>query len=143
LKKRSFKALIISLVAIIALATGVGATIFIYSLNQTVPATVTYTEPTQNVDVQLASDITGTPFAGTLDFGTHLTTGVPQTALYFDATKIDKTTINVTSDIAGATLNWIVGTPSGSTGFCPIALFLTAGTPGTINFNITVTGTTL
>lgn len=139
MKAFSKKSIAVALIAIALVATTVGAAV-LYNLNKTVPATVTINQPPP-VEAILYADLTGTPFTGTLNFGTHEVSGVPQTAIYFNANQIAPSSVVVVANglPTGAGFNYIVGTPA-STGYCPIALWLTGVTPGTHGFTITVTG---
>lgn len=133
------KSVLFGLLAILVIGGGVAAAIVNYNLNKTVTCNYTVNETVTTVEVDLFTDLLGTtPLGDTITFAAVNEGGTPQGAVYFDATKILPASIVVTSSQVG--FNYIVGTPSGATGFCPIAIFLTGATPPGGSFSFTVTG---
>ena len=138
---RKFKSVMAAFLAIMLVGGGIAAAITYYNMNCTSDGTFTVTESVTNIDVCLASDILGTPFVAPLAFAAVTEGGTPQGAVYFDATKILPSSINVVfNSVSSGTPSFIVGTPSGSTGFCPILMFISGASNGAGTFNFTVTG---
>lgn len=150
-KKRLFGiplAVIIPMVIIACGIVGVSAAV-LYNLNKTVPATVTITTPPPPppTEVTLYTDAlctTEIPVGYVHDFGTYEEGETPQNPLWFKAAEINPATINVTDDLDGYDVGFIIGTPMGAMPGqpCPLALYLPTDMPAdTYNFNFTVTGT--
>lgn len=121
-----------------------------YNLNKTIPATVEIlpTPTPTPIEVTLYTDALATnplPQGYTHDFGDVMQGGTPQNPLWFRASEINPSTINVVGSglPVGASIDFMVGTPINSMAGhpCTLALWLTNFPIGVSNFNFTVTGT--
>jgi hypothetical protein len=137
----------IIILAAVLLVSGVALAVT-YSLNKTVPATVTIVSTTAPASLYTDSLTIVPVLSGyTHNFGTVVRGGTTQSTLWFRADEVNPATINVvfTGLPAGVSGSFGVGAPSGWLGR-PTALVLSlssslSGAPaGSYNFSFTVTG---
>jgi len=161
LKAKLWRIPLIAIVALSLVLVGGGAALAVtYTLDETIPATVTVAIPEPPTDANLYTDLECTiPWSGTMDFGTLTAAGQTSTKfLYFKANRstsvpggygfgeIDPASVVVTSDIDPlvATFMSIVGEPFGAVIAgnhpCMITFSVIAVGNGTTNYNIHVTG---